>query len=149
MKKETVKFFLIASLALNLAFIGAGIYRWADRAGSVELKKEGILQPYKLNGDQKKSMEDIVTSFRVKLAGNKGDVLEKRIDIIELLGNPEFETEALEDKLLELNEIENELNYEFVSTLLEINRIMDPEQWLKFLYNLSKSWFFAGSPGEV
>lgn len=72
-------------------------------------------------------------------------MLEKRIDIIELLGDPEYETEILEEKLLELNDIENELNYEFVSTLLEVSAVMDPDQWLKFLYNLSRSWFFSGS----
>jgi len=148
MKKETVKFFLIASLALNLAFIGAGIFRGSGGTESVEPGKTGLFQPYGLREDQNKNMKDIVHSFRVKLAGNKSDVLEKRIDIIELLANPEFETEALEEKLLELNEMENELNYEFVATLLEINRVMDPEQWLKFLYNLSKSWFFSGSQGE-
>ncbi|MEN8221736.1 MAG: hypothetical protein ABFR36_00645 [Acidobacteriota bacterium] len=145
MKKEIIRIILAGSLALNLAFLGAGIFRMVNKDSSPDLKSPELISPYELRDDQRVKLDKIVKSFRVKLAGNKSEVLEKRIDIIELLGDPEFKTETLENKLLELNDIENELNYEFVSTLLEISTVMDINQWLKFLYNLSRSWFFSGS----
>ena len=145
MKKEIIKIVLAASLALNIAFAGAGIYRIVKRDRSSDLKRPEVNRPYDLSQGQSVKIDEIVKNFRIKLVGNKSEVLEKRIDIIELLGDPEFKTETLEDNLLELNDIENELNYEFVSTLLEISSVMDIDQWLKFLYNLSRSWFFSGS----
>lgn len=145
MKKEIIKIVLAASLALNIAFAGAGIYRIVKTDRSSDLKRPEVNRPYDLSKGQSIKIDEIVKNFRIKLVGNKSEVLEKRIDIIELLGDPEFKTETLEDKLLELNDIENELNYEFVSTLLEISSVMDLDQWLKFLYNLSRSWFFSGS----
>ena len=145
MNKEIIKIILAGSLALNLAFAGAGIFKMVKRDGSSDLKRPESNRPYDLSQVQSVKIDEIVKNFRIKLVGNKSEVLEKRIDIIELLGDPEFKTEALENKLLELNDIENELNYEFVSTLLEISTVMDLDQWLKFLYNLSRSWFFSGS----
>ena len=130
---------------MNLAFIGAGIYKVISKDRPQDLKKSETGSSYKLRDEQQIKIDEIVKNFKVKLAGNKSEVLEKRIDIIELLGNPEYKTETLEEKLLELNDIENELNYEFVSTLLEVGTVMDHDQWLKFLYNLSRSWFFSGS----
>ncbi|MCK5220317.1 MAG: hypothetical protein KAR14_01950 [Candidatus Aminicenantes bacterium] len=62
-----------------------------------------------------------------------------------MLGDPEFMAETLEEELLRLNDIEAELNNAFVSTLLEISTVLDQGQWIKFLYNLSKGWFFSGS----
>ncbi len=145
MKKEFIKIALVASLALNLAFISAGFYRLAKSGNNVETQESGTGARYKLNEDQQKKIDEVVKNFRLRLVENKSDVLEKRIDIIELLGNPEFKTETLEEELLKLNDIEGELNYEFVSTLLEIGVVLDRVQWLEFLYDLSKGWFFSGS----
>ena len=145
MKKEIIKIILAGSLALNLAFAGAGIFRMVKRDRSSDLKRPEVNKTYDLSQGQSVKIDEIVKNFRIKLVGNKSEVLEKRIDIIELLGDPEFKTETLEDKLLELNDVENELNYEFVSTLIEISTVMDLDQWLKFLYKLSRSWFFSGS----
>ncbi len=145
MNKTVFKIILAGSLALNLAFLGAGIYRLVTRDNSHDLRKPSTSTLYELRDKQRTKLDEIVKDFKVKLVSNKSEVLDKRIDIIELLGNPEFKTENLEEKLLELNDIENELNYEFVSTVLMIRTVMDPEQWLKFLYNLSRRWFFSGS----
>ncbi len=145
MKKEFIKIVLAASLALNLAFVSAGIYRLAKIEKKVEIQESAPGARYELSEDQQNKLDEVVKNFRVRLSENKSDVLEKRIDIIELLGDPDFKTEILEEELLQLNDIEGELNYEFVSTLLEISIVLDRGQWLTFLYNLSKGWFFSGS----
>jgi uncharacterized membrane protein len=146
MKKELIKIIFVASIALNLAFISSGIYKAVKKKGKTE--QPGITlklkEQYGLTGEQHRKLNDVVTSFRMKLAENKSDVLDKRIDIIEMLGNPSYKTENLEDEILSLNEIEGQMNIEFVSTLLEIGNVLDREQWIKFLYNLSQSWFFSG-----
>lgn len=145
MKKEIIKIIFIASLAFNLAFISAGIYRTINSEKIEKSKESAFAARYELSEKQNISLEKIVKNFRIKLTENKSDVLEKRIDIIELLGDPEFKAETLEEELLRLNDIEAELNNAFVSTLLEISTVLDQGQWIKFLYNLSKGWFFSGS----
>lgn len=145
MKKEIIKIIFIASLAFNLAFIGAGIYRTINSEKNEKSKESAFAGQYELSEKQNINLEEIIKNFRIKLTENKSDVLEKRIDIIELLGDPEFKAETLEEELLRLNDIEAELNNEFVSTLLEISAVLDQGQWIKFLYNLSKGWFFSGS----
>jgi len=145
MKKEIIKIVLIASLAFNLAFIGMGIFRVIKTDKTDKQQGSSFAGQYELSEDQSAKLDEIVRNFRVKLSENKSDVLEKRIDIIELLGDPEFKTETLEEKLKELNEIENELNEEFISTVMEVGAVLDQGQWVKFLYNISRGWFFSGS----
>jgi len=88
MKKEIIKIILVASLAFNLAFIGAGIFRVTKNDKTVIQQESSFAGQYKLSDDQKEKIDEIVQNFRVKLADNKSDVLEKRIDIVELLGGP-------------------------------------------------------------
>ena len=145
MKKEIIKIVLIASLAFNLAFIGMGIFRMTTSEKVDKQSVSSFAGQYELSEDQSVKLDEIVRNFRIKLSENKSDVLEQRIDIIELLGDPEFTTETLDEKLQALNYIENQLNSEFVSTLMEIGAVLDDGQWTKFLYNISKGWFFSGS----
>ena len=144
MKKELIKIVLIASLALNLAFVSSGFFKKTGGKKDSSGREYVLNGDYELNEDQKAKLNDVVKNFRIKLVNNKSSVLEKRIDIIEMLGDPEFITESLDEELKKLNEIEAGLNSEFVSTLLEISTILDSGQWIKFLYNLSKGWFFTG-----
>ncbi len=88
MKKEIIRIILAGSLALNLAFAGAGIYRLVKKDRPSNLKKPEVNRTYNIRQEQKAKIDEIVKNFRVKLAGNKSEILEKRIDIIELLGDP-------------------------------------------------------------
>ena len=149
MKKEIVKIILAASLALNLAFACVWIYRLISTDKDGRQEDAAFSGQYELRGDQNDDIDAIVRSFRIKLAENKSSVLEKRIDIVELLGSPGFDARELEEKLSELNGIENELNSEFISTLLAVGKVLDEGQWIKFLYNISRGWFFSGAaPGS-
>ncbi len=145
MKKNLFKIIFVASFALNLAFVGAWIFR-AEKDKKIIEKKGVILNgQYELGDKQKTMLDKIVKSFRTRLAENRSKVLEKRIDVIELLGDPDQEGEAYDEFLLQLNETENELNRDFISTLKEIGSILDQEQWINFLYNVSKGWFFSNT----
>ncbi len=146
MKKKLINVFLVASLALNLAFITVGVYKHLSKEKKVSPSEYPFPfgNSYGLGEKQKSKLSAVVKEFRVNLAKNNSSILEKRIDIIELLGDPEYKMETLEEELDELNKIERESNTEFVSTLIKINSILESKQWLKFLYDLSKGWFFNG-----
>lgn len=145
MKNKWMKIILVASLALNLAFVSTAIYREVtqrSKAGK-EHKHEMTFHPeFNLDPDQKEKIKKIMREFKVNLLEYKTDILDKRIGIIEAMSETEFNPDDIEAKTKELNRLENELNVLFVEALIQINALLEPEQRLKFLYRLSRNWFF-------
>ncbi len=144
MKKEWIKLFLIASLAFNIAFVSMVIYKKFGTEKSTPYVDTMTIDNIELNAKQKIDLSKIIGSFRATLTSYKSDILEKRIDIIESFGNPEYRVEKIIEDINLLNEIENKLNTGFAMTLIDINSILDSKQWLKFLYSLCRNWFFSG-----
>ena len=145
MKNKWMKIILAASLALNLAFISTAIYREVTcrQKGGKEHKHEMTFNPeFNFDQDQKEKIKKIMREFRMNLLEYKTDILDKRIGIIEAMSETEFNPDDIEAKTKELNRLENELNVLFVEALIQINALLEPEQRLKFLYRLSRNWFF-------
>jgi Spy/CpxP family protein refolding chaperone len=144
MKAKWLKLVLTASLALNLAFAAPYVYNkfLVKDAGSEPMKDIKLKTTLDLQEEQKEQLDTIIKKFKLSLMRYKQEILEKRIDIIDELGDPEFDPETITDCTNELNKLENELNLLFVETLIQINALLDPGQRLNFLYKLSKNWFF-------
>lgn len=154
---NTVKIFLAASLAINLVLLAPLIYRrFAPPSPPSPVKSTAPAQPRSdhresssprshhtpgIPEDQKNKIDTIMHEFRISLFSYKQDILEKRIAIIETLGDPDFNAETVTSKTKELNELENKLNLHFVETLMRVNAILEPEQRLQFLYRISRNWF--------
>jgi len=144
MKAKWLKLVLAASLALNLAFAVPYIYnkffvKHKEPKKEIKLETKTTLN---LQKEQKTQLDSIIKKFRLNLMRYKQEILEKRIDIIDELGDPEFDPETITTRTNELNQLENELNLFFVDTLIQINALLEPGQRLNFLYKLSKYWFF-------
>jgi Spy/CpxP family protein refolding chaperone len=142
-KGTWLKLVLTASLALNLAFAAPYIYnkfivRDEEPVEDIKLEKTTL----NLRKEQKESLDSIIKKFRLSLMRYKQEILEKRIDIIDELGDPEFDPETVTARTNELSKLEKELNLLFVETLIQINALLEPGQRLNFLYKLSKNWFF-------
>lgn len=145
MKNKWMKIILAASLALNLAFVSTAIYREVTHRHKTgkEHKHEMTFNPeFNLDQDQKEKIKKIMREFRMNLLEYKTDILDKRIGIIEAMSETESNPDDIDTKTKELNRLENELNVLFVEALIQINALLEPEQRLKFLYRLSKNWFF-------
>ncbi|UCH94047.1 MAG: hypothetical protein JSV88_27790 [Candidatus Aminicenantes bacterium] len=141
MKNKWLKIILVASLAFNLAFVSTAVYR---KFASTTRKSQELTfkQDFKLQKDQKEEIKRIIKKFKISLLDYKQDILDKRISIIEAMSDTEFNLEDIEKKTRELNGLENELNLEFVDTLIRISALLESEQRLNFLYKLSQNWFF-------
>ena len=78
----------------------------------------------------------------------------KRVEIVEELGDPLCDPQQIARKTEELNQLENQLNRDFIAALLKINDILEPGQRLSMIYGLSRNWFFfnprpeSGGPHE-
>jgi len=95
-----------------------------------------------------------VRKFRIDSLLAKEEIRDKRVEIIEELGNPDCDPDTVQSLTGELNQLENRLNSDFVAALLKINEILEPGQRLSLLYRLSRNWFFLtpfhgkGGPNE-
>ena len=149
MKNKGFKILLVASIAMNLAFLSVlMINAFNNRA----LKRHsGNKDRTKLNihQNQKEILDNIINRFRLQLIKSKQNILEKRIEIIEELSDPEVDFGLLETKTGELNEYENAMNNTFVETLIDINNLLDEKQRLSFLLKLSQNWFFINESTSV
>jgi hypothetical protein len=131
---------LTVSLALNLAFAAAFVYRKIRHHSRTE--PMGFKSDFGLKAGQDARVREIVRKFKINSILFKEDILDKRVEIVEELGNPLCDPEKIAQKTEELNQLENQLNRDFIAALLKINDVLDPEQRLNMIYGLSRNWFF-------
>lgn len=157
-KGKWLKLVLAASLALNVAFFAPYIYRYiypAAKEGEkisekkIDKKTGKRHNPFgrfeknlKLGEEQRKQLEPITKQFRLELMKYKREILAKRIEIIDELGDPEYTPETISTLTTELNELENKLNLLFVDTLMRIDTLLEPEQRLEFLVPVEQNLVF-------
>ena len=135
-------FLLAVSLALNLAFLAALVYKRTLHKKSVPRPPLEMKNDFSLSAGQEKQARDIIHKFKINSLLAKEDIRDKRVEIIEELGNPACDPQKVNSQNEELNGLENQLNRDFIATLLKINEILEPGQRLNLLYRLSRNWFF-------
>jgi len=139
---KLTSFVLAVSLALNLAFLAALVYKKTVHEKNAARPLREMKSDFQLTAGQEKRMRDIVRKFKIDSLLAKEDIRDKRVEIIEELGNPDCDPDAVHGLTGELNQLENRLNSDFVAALLKINEILEPSQRLNLLYRLSRNWFF-------
>ncbi len=148
MNGKWLKIILAASLALNLAaalpFAYHKLFKEKKKEPKIQktLEKLQTMPKTPLREEQKNQLAKIIREFRLNQLKYKQDIQEKRMEIIEELGAPEFDPEVVTTYAEELNELENQLNLQFVENLVQVSAVLDPDQRLQFLYRMSRSWFF-------
>ncbi len=152
MNNKWLKLILVASLAVNLAFISTAVYQKfnTDISQNKRIAPPPKAPPpnLKLSEEQRRDIWKIMKGFKMDMLQYKQDVLDKRIAIIEAMSDEEFNPEEIEKKTAELNELENKLNFIFVEALVQVNNILDSQQRLNFLLRMSKDWFFVPEQGS-
>ncbi len=139
-KNKIFTLLLTVSLALNLAFLAAFVYRKVGRHRPPQ--PADFRSDFGLKADQETRVREIVRKFKINSILFKEDILDKRVEIVEELGNPLCDAEKIASKTEELNKLENQLNRDFIAALLKINDILEPSQRLNMIYSLSRNWFF-------
>lgn len=140
--RKFVTFILAVSLVLNLAFLTALVYKRV-------LHKKGVTRPplemkndFRLAAGQEKQVREIIHKFKINSLLSKEDIRDKRVEIIEEMGNSACDAQKVNSLTDELNLLENQLNRDFIAAMLKINIILEPSQRLNLLYRLSRNWFF-------
>jgi Spy/CpxP family protein refolding chaperone len=139
-KNKVFTLLLTISLALNLAFLASFAYKKLYHrlpSPATEFKSDFGLAPA-----QDAKVREFVRKFKINSLMFKEDILDKRVEIIEELGNPLCDKGKISKQTEELNQLENQLNRDFIAALLKINEVLAPEQRLNMVYSLSRNWFF-------
>lgn len=139
-KSKIFTLLFTVSLALNLAFLAAFVYKKVGQhrpAPPPDFKSD-----FGLKAGQEQQVRDIVRKFKINSILFKEEILDKRVEIVEELGSPLCDAKKINKKTEELNQLENQLNRDFIAALLKINDILEPEQRLNMIYGLSRNWFF-------
>ncbi|MFH2108336.1 MAG: periplasmic heavy metal sensor [Chrysiogenia bacterium] len=139
-KSKVLTLLFTVSLALNLAFLAA--YTFKNIARHRPVPPSELKSDFGLKAEQETKIREIVRKFKINSILFKEDILDKRVEIVEELGNPLYDAEKIARKTEELNQLENQLNRDFIAALLKINDILESDQRLSMLYNLSRNWFF-------
>ena len=90
-KCKWLKLFLVISLAVNLTIAAPYLYRKLISKEGKPSRLMEISSGLDLKDEQKEKIDAIVKEFKLNLMQFKQDILEKRIDIIDELGDPEFD----------------------------------------------------------
>ncbi|HUU06281.1 MAG TPA: periplasmic heavy metal sensor [Patescibacteria group bacterium] len=139
-KSKVLTLLFTVSLALNLAFLAA--FAFKNIAQHRPVPPSELKSDFGLKAGQESRVHEIVRKFKINSILFKEDILDKRVEIVEELGNPLYNTEKIAQKTEELNQLENQLNRDFIAALLKINDILEPSQRLNMIYSLSCNWFF-------
>jgi Spy/CpxP family protein refolding chaperone len=139
---RSLAFLLALSLVLNLAFLSAVVYKRVRRVPFARRAAVEIKNDFQLSAEQGKRVHDIIHNFKIASLLAKEEIRDKRVEIIEELGHPACDAKTVNSLTGELNQLENQLNQDFIATLLQINEILEPGQRLNLLYRLSRNWFF-------
>jgi uncharacterized membrane protein len=141
-KNRVLVLILIVSMALNLAFIASRLYSKIVNARPPAPPAFEFRTGFRIDPAQKKRVEEIIRRFKIDSIMFKEDIVGKRIEILEELGNPGYDVNQIREKTGELNQIESQLNDRFIDTLLEISDALAIKQRLRLLYQLSTNWYF-------
>lgn len=141
-KNRVLALILIVSMALNLAFIASRIYSKIVSARPPAPSAFEFRTGFRIDPPQKKRVEEIIRRFKIDSIMFREDIVGKRIEILEELGNPGYDVNQIREKTGELNQIESQLNDRFIDTLVEISDALTIKQRLRLLYQLSTNWYF-------
>jgi len=145
-RSRIIGLLLTVSLALNLAFLAAFAYpklRRRHPAPPVRFQND-----FALKAGQDAKVRETVRKFKINSILFKEDILDKRVEIVEELGDPLCDPEKIARKTEELNALENQLNRDFIAALLKISDLLEPEQRLTMIHGLSRNWFFFDRHSE-
>lgn len=134
---------LVASLALNLAF-AVSYFLQRRKAHAPRPRVEALLQiqqELKLNPAQQRTVDGLLRKFKIESLILKEDIQEKRVEILEEIGNPDYLPDTVREKVKALNALENRLNDAFMEMLLQVSEVLDPEQRLVLISRLGEDWY--------
>jgi len=140
MKNSTIKFLLLASLILNISFLGAAGYQYYKKSTSwtspfgYKIQKGHFLFEYlSLPPDKLKTMRETATKFRTVIDEKRRSVATKRKELITLMRQDNPDRNAIAAVVSEISGMQEEMQRMIAMHMLDVKAGLNKEQQNKFL----------------
>jgi len=140
MKNSTLKFLLLASLILNMSFLGAAGYQyykqsayWTSPFGYKVQKGHFLFEELSLRPDQLKTMREAATKFRAVIDGKRQAVASKRKELLQLMRQDDPDRNSIAGVVSEISGMQEEMQRMIAMHMLDMKAGLDKEQQKKFL----------------
>jgi Spy/CpxP family protein refolding chaperone len=140
MKNSVLKFLLIASLILNISFLGAAGYQyykkstsWTSPFGYTMKKGHFLFEGLSLRPDQLKTMREAATRFRAVIDEKRQAIAAKRKELLMLMRQDNPDRNAIATVVSEISGMQEEMQRMIAMHMLDMKTGLDKEQQKKFL----------------
>ncbi len=140
MKNSTLKFLLFASLMLNISFLGAAGYQyykqsayWTSPFGYRVQKGHFLFEGLSLRPQQMKEMREKAVKFRTIIDGKRGEIAEKRKELVALLRQNNPDREAISAVVSQISGMQEQMQRMIAMHMLDMKSGLDGGQQKKFL----------------
>ncbi len=140
MKNSTLKFLLLASLMLNISFLGTAGYQyykqsayWASPFGYKVQKGHFLFEELSLQPDQLKAMREKATKFRGVIDSKREEIGTKRKELVALLRQDNPDKKAITAMVSQISGLQEEMQRMIAMHMLDMKAGLDKAQQDKFL----------------
>jgi Spy/CpxP family protein refolding chaperone len=143
-----MKYILILSLLLNISLLGAAGYAYFQRnwhpaapfgfgrpvrapMGSSSIRPH-LFEALSLKAEQRKIFEEKAPLFHKALNEKRGKVDRLRRSLFDLMGAKQPDSKAIEEKIGEINRVQEDMQKLIVEHMLQFKSILDKSQQKKF-----------------
>jgi Spy/CpxP family protein refolding chaperone len=140
MKRDWLLYLVIFSLALNLGTIGTFAYlRYQDHREMIvptvppPLPMRELWGRLHLDDGQRQALGRLLPEHRRRVQELRGDLAQKRQELMGLIKGEAPAWQPLLGKIREISELQGKLEEEMVKFLLEVQKLLRPEQKTAFL----------------
>ena len=154
MKNSTLKFLLLASVILNLSFIGTAGYQyykqatyWTSPFGYKVQKGHFLFEELSLQPEQLREMRESSTKFRRIIDGRREEIAAKRKELIALLRQDTPDKKAIAAEVSLISGRQEEMQRMIAMHMLDMKAGLDKEQQ-KRLFDLIENAMTEGRQTE-
>lgn len=140
MKNRTLTFLLLASVILNISFLGTAGYQyykqsayWTSPFGMKIKKGSFLFEELSLKPEQAKSMRESATKFRAIIDEKRQTIASGRKELITLMRQDNPDRKAVEAVVSEISGMQEEIQRMIASHMLGMKAGLDKEQQTKFI----------------
>ena len=143
MKKNLLILGLIFSVAINAAVLTKIGHHWLgkDKEERYHPSMSYLYKELALSESQLKKMELFRKSLESRMKGIKKELREKRVDLVDLLTESEPDRKKINEKLIEIESLQGNLQRLIIEHLLKQKTVLDPEQQKMFFSLIEKRFY--------
>lgn len=148
MKRTLLILGLIFSVAINAAVLTKIGHHWLGKEKEERHYREGkhssmsyLYKELALSEPQLKEMELLRKSLESRMKGIKKELREKRVELVDLLTEAEPDRKKINEKSIEIETLQGNLQRLIIEHLLKQKTVLDPEQQKRFFSLIEKRFY--------